>query len=444
MFKYSKFLVLAFLLSTTISHSQQLLTLENAIQAAVEKNFSIKIAKSRQEIAQNDNTRGNAGMLPVVTGASTANFNRNDINQEFFPVGTSIRPPLVQSGVFNRSTNSSVNAFWTVYDGLGMFATAERLREIESAGKINIELAVENTVAQVCVAYYDIIRQKQRLRALQNALDISKTRLGLAQANYEVGATSKSDFLAAQVDYNEDQAALVGQEQSIQNSKINLNGLMIRDFLIDFNVPDTIINQKNLDITRLRTNVMTQNPAVLLANFTTKIASISEKEIRSTRMPQVDLLASYGLNTINNEAGFGVKSGRTGSLNYGARLTVPIYDGHNQRRREQNARINTLISEQQQQDVQNQLLNLLERNFNNYQNSLKLIEFEVKNLKIARQNVDLAFERYRVGNSTAIEFREAQRNAIGTESRLIEAAYNVKITEIELLRLSSSIIEDVK
>jgi outer membrane protein len=444
MFKYSKILFLVFIFGTTIAHAQQLLTLQNAIQTAIEKNFSIKIAKNRQEIAKNDNTRGNAGMLPVVGATSVANFNRNDINQEFFPIGTSIRPPLVQSGVNNRSTNTTVNAVWTVYDGLGMFATAERLHEIEKAGQSNIELAVENTVAQVCVAYYDIIRQKQRLKALQNALDISKTRLGLAEANYQVGSTSKSDFLAAQVDYNEDQAALVGQEQNIQNAKINLNGLMIRDFLIDFTVPDTIINQQNLDITRLKTNVMTQNPNVLLANFNTKIANISEKEIRSIRMPQLDLLASYGFNTINNEAGFGVKSGRTGSLNYGARLTIPIYDGHNQRRREQNARINTFISEEQQQDVQNQLLSLLERNFNTYKNSLKLIDFERKNIKIARQNVDLAFERYRVGSSTAIEFREAQRNAISTESRLIEAAYNVKIAEIELLRLSSSIIEDVK
>lgn len=441
-----RFLILLFVIfsSAIVSFSQELLTLENAISAALEKNYAIKIARNREGIAHNDNTRGNAGMLPIVTGTTQANFNNNSLNQTFFPIGSTTRDPLVQSGVQNRNSSSGVNVVWTVFDGMGMFATAERLREIENLGKTTVKINIENTVAQVAGAYYDIIRQKQRLETLKDALDISGTRRELAKANYEVGTTSKSEYLAAQVDYNEDQAALVAQEQFLKNSKVNLNALMLRDFNITFNVPDTIVFRKDLDLVQLQQNLSSQNPNLLAANQNRKIAAISEKEIRATRLPQVDLLSSYTYNTLNNEAGFGVKSSRTGSFNYGARLTIPIYDGYNQRRREQNAKINTIITEYQEGDLKNQLLSALERTYNSYQNSVQLFNFEEQNLKIARQNVDLAFERYKFGNSTAIEFREAQRNAVATESRLIEAAFNVKITEIELLRLSSSIISEVK
>lgn len=441
-----RFLLLFFtiLLQPFLSFSQELLTLENAISTALEKNYAIKIARSRESIAHNDNTRGNAGMLPVVSGSTQANFNNNSVNQTFFPLGTTTRDPLVQSGVHNRNSTSGVSLVWTVFDGMGMFATAERLREIEKLGKTNVEINIENTVAQVAAAYYDIIRQKQRLESLKDALDISGTRRELAKANYEVGTTSKSEYLAAQVDYNGDQAALVAQEQFLKNSKVNLNALMLKDFNADFNVPDTIIFRKDLDIAQLQQNLKSQNPNLLAANQNRKIASISEKEIRALRLPQVDLLGSYTYSTLNNEVGFGVKSSKNGSLNYGARLVIPIYDGYNQRRREQNAKINTIITEYQEDDLKNQLLSALERTYISYQNSVQLFDFEEKNLKIARQNVDLAFERYKFGNSTALEFREAQRNAVATESRLIEAAYNVKVTEIELLRLSSSIVSDVK
>lgn len=437
-------LLFVVVLQPFISFSQDLLTLENAISAALEKNYSIKIARSREAIAHNDNTRGNAGMLPVVTGSTQANFTTNSVNQTFFPIGNTTRDPLVQTGVHNRNSTSGINLVWTVFDGLGMFATAERLREIENLGKTNVKINIENTVAQIAAAYYDVIRQKQRLESLKDALDISNTRRELAKANYEVGTTSKSEYLAAQVDYNGDQAALVAQEQVLKNSKINLNALMLRDFESDFNVPDTIIFRKDLQIAQLQENLKIKNPNLIAADQNRKIASIVERETRATRMPQVDLLGGYTYNTLNNEVGFGVKSSKNGSLNYGARLVIPIYDGLNQRRREQNAKVNTYIAEYQQADAQLQLLSILERTYNTYRNSIQLFEFEEKNLTIARQNVDLAFERFKFGNSTPLEFREAQRNAVATESRLIEAAFNVKVTEIELLRLSSSILDDVK
>ena len=441
--KYILTILLIFPVSIS-TFSQELLTLENAVSQAIEKNYSIKIANANLALAHNDNTRGNAGMLPVVLGSSQKTFSNSNINQQFFPVGTTVRDPLVQSGVGSNNSNTNINMVWTIFDGLGMFATADRLKESEKLGKTTTEIAIENTVAQVCGAYYDIIRQKQRIKALKNAIEVSNTRLQLSKDKFEVGTSSKADLLAAQVDYNQDQAALVAQEQALENAKVNLNMLLVRNMNTDFNVPDTIVFRKDLNINQLRIQLEKQNPNLIAANQNRQIAGVSEKEVKARRLPQLDLLGSYGYSTINIEAGFGVKNGRSGILNYGARLSVNVFDGYNQKRREQGAKINSLITEYQESDLKNQLQSALERTYNIYQNSLKLYSFEVDNLKIARQNVELAFERFKVGNSKAIEFREAQRSAIASDVRLIEAAFNIKIAEIELLRLSSSIVEEVK
>ncbi len=324
-----------------------------------------------------------------------------------------------------------------------MFVSQDRLAQIEDAGRTNAKITIENTIAQVSSAYYEIIRQYQRVRALRNALDISKDRLELAKAYYEVGTGSKVDYINAQVDYNGDTAAYIAQEQVLRNSKIDLNTFLAIDAEADFTIPDTIMTRRDISVDELKQSLLSQNPNLVLAAQQRRIAELDIKALTAQQYPQVDLLGGFNYNTTNNQAGFGVKSARNDVWSYGARLSVNIFDGFNQRRRIQNARINSLIFEDIEGDIRNQLLATFERTYLNYRNSLQLVALEEANFTLARQNVEIAFERYRVGNSTSYEFREVQRNTVAAETRLIEAEYNAKLAEVELLRLSSKLLDDL-
>ena len=79
--------------------------------------------------------------------------------------------------------------------------------------------------------------------------------------------------------------------------------------------------------------------------------------------------------------------------------------------------------------------------YNKYTTSLDLINIERQNLGVAKENENIALDRYTLGNSTPLELREAQINAVAAESRLINAAFSTKLAEIELLRLSGRLIE---
>jgi outer membrane protein len=437
--KYLLFFCLCNLVGS--GQAQGLLTLEQAITEAVQNNYSIKIADTRKRIGDNDNTLGNAGFLPTVTGQASKNFSISNIDQEFFG---GLRAPLQQSGVKNNNSNMGLGVVWTLFDGKGMFIARDRLAQLQKAGYVNAEITLENTIAQVCNAFYDVIRQKQRLATFQQGLAISGERVRLAKDRYEVGQGSKLDYLAAQVDYNEDRAALVAQEQSIQNAKIALNALLNRKLDTDFGVPDSIMLNKGLSLALLRERVLQENPNVLAANLNRQLADLDIRNLKSQQFPLVDFVGGYNYNTVNNGAGFGVQRGTTGQFNYGVRATVTIFDGYNQKRRIENARINSTIAQMQEADLKVQLDAALERTFLSYRNSIDLSKLEVENFGVARQNVDIAFERYKIGVSTPLELREAQRNAVAAQTRLIEAEFNIKLAEIELLRLSSSIIESSK
>ena len=430
-------LYLIALLCPVIAQAQQILTLEEAIQQGITKQYSIQISRQRERIAANENSLGNAGFLPTITGSANKNYTVSGLNQSFFG---GLRPPLVQSGVNSNSGNAGVAMAWTLYDGKGMFILRDRFKELQNLGAKQTESNIENLIALISTTYYDIIRQSLRVNNFKKGLEISNDRLKLAKDRYEVGQGSKVDYYSAQVDFNEDKALLIAQEQAFTNTKIGFNTLLIKEYKAEFSINNTIDLLPKLTLSELKMSALSQNPALIGAILSKKISDLETKNIQSQQKPQIDLLAGYNLNSVENGAGFGVEKGSSDVINYGLRATINIFDGYNQKRRIQNAKINAEIASMQIEELKNSLLSALERNYVTYENSLNLIQLETENYAIAKQNIDIAFDRFKVGIATSYELREVQRNAVAAETRLIEAKFAAKSAEIELIRLSGNLL----
>ena len=430
-------LVLLAILCPLFVQAQQVITLEEAIQQGISKQYSIQISRQRERIAANENTLGNAGFLPTITGTATKNYTISGLDQSFFG---GLRPPLVQSGVNSNSGNAGVVMAWTLYDGQGMFILRDRFKELQNLGAKQTETNIENLIALISSTYYDLIRQNLRVNNFKKGLEISNDRLKLAKDRYEVGQGSKVDYYSAQVDYNEDKALLIAQEQSYLNTKISYNTLLVRNHQEEFNVDSKIDLLPKLNLPELKEFALKQNPTLISALLTKKITDLDTKSIQSLQMPQIDLLAGYNMSQVNNGAGFGVQRGTSDVLNYGLRATINIFDGYNQKRRVQNAKINAEIAQLQIDDLKNALTSTLERAFVTYENALNLISLETENYAIAKQNIDIAFDRFKVGIATSYELREVQRNAVSAETRLIETKFAAKAAEIELIRLSGNLL----
>ncbi len=436
-----KFLYLCLIVLFTFFYSsvsaQKLLSLEESIQLGIQNHYSIQISKKRELQALNDNTPGNAGFLPTITGTLNKNYTISGLDQEFFG---GLRAPLVQSGVNSNSANGGLTMAWTLYDGKGMFILKDRFKELQNLGAKQTETAIENLISLISSSYYDLIRQNLRVNNFRKGLEISNDRLKLAKDRYEVGQGSKVDYYSAQVDYNEDKALLIAQEQSYLNTKISYNTLLVRNHQEEFNVDSKIDLLPKLNLPELKEFALKQNPTLISALLTKKITDLDTKSIQSLQMPQIDLLAGYNMSQVNNGAGFGVQRGSSDVLNYGLRATINIFDGYNQKRRVQNAKINAEIAQMQIDDLKNSLISTLERAFVTYENALNLISLETENYAIAKQNIDIAFDRFKVGIATSYELREVQRNAVSAETRLIETKFAAKAAEIELIRLSGNLL----
>ncbi len=433
--------------------AQDSLSLPQAIELALQNNYSIKIVRNQQKMAENDHTLGNAGFLPQVTATAQLSQAYNARFRQQRQVSQQVKPGTTdtttvestQINEFNGRTNTGFNTGitlnWTIFDGMAMFTNHQRLAELEAAGRENAEVTIENTIASVSNAYYAIIQQENRQRAFLDNLRISQARLKLAKNRYEVGIGPRQDYYSAQVDYNADSSAILSQIQQIQNARINLALLLNTTLSPEMVFSDSLVVNPSLDVQGLRMSVEAQNPNLLLAQRNRNIAYLDTKILQAQRLPQVNVFSGLVRNYQNSRAFLFPNLTNSLVFNYGIQASIPIFDGLNQNRRIQNARISQENAAYQYENLKSQVLADVETAYVNYSNSLKIINLERQNLQIARQNVTIALERYKAGVTTSLEVRDVQRNAVAAESRLIDTIYMAKVAETELLRLSSQLVK---
>ena len=421
------------------------LSLEEALRLGLEGNYGIRLAQRDAEITVNNVTRGNAGQLPVVNGNFLRTFNINNSRQQL----NNGDPRIVKGGKANAlAANVSLN--WTVFDGLGMFIAYDRLRTLEQFQRQVTRATVEQTVADVTDAYYAVVRESGKIKSLEEALKIGQARIELTQAQVDVGLTAKVNLLTAQVDFNADRSLLIQQQELLATAKINLNTLLGRSPRIDFQPSDSIVIVRDLDRAALAQAAQQRNPQLQQARLNTEVATYDRRLIRASRYPQLALTGSYGVTRNINNAIFintangnllGSNVSRVYGPSYGITAAAPIFDGFNRNRLEQNARVAEVQTQLQFDQTQLQLDANLEQAYTRYQNRLQLLQLEEDNIKLARQNVAIALERYRLGLLTPLDLRVAQNTQLAAETRLLDIRYDAKQAETALRRLSSGLVQ---
>jgi len=420
---------------TAWAQDAPVLTLKDAIEIALKNNYNIKLSQNNSSIASNNVTLGNAGVLPQVSGDFTTSDSRQKTKQ------TRSDGTINNINAHNSNNNYGVNLNWTIFDGFNMFANYTQLKTLDTLGAIRLKDTVQATVANVITTYYDLVSQNEQIKALKGAIDISRTQLHYANDKFQVGRASRLDVLNAQVNLNTDTANLVTQYQLFKSIKIQLNQLLIRDPQADFAVVDTMVIDNKLILADIINSAQLQNPAILSAQINKRLAEINLKQVRSTRYPQIGLTSGYTFSNSKTPAGFTLSQNVHG-LNYGLTASINIFDGFNQNRRERNAKIQidnaNITAKQTRLNVEAQISNF----YVSYLSGLDLIKLGEANMVIAKKNLDISLEKYKLGNITPLEIREAQRNYLDAQSKFLTAQYQSKLAEVTLKQITNSI--DIK
>lgn len=419
-----------------VSNCQIVFDLKRCIEAGLQKNYDIRIMRNNQEISDNNLTVGNAGYLPSVdltTGysGSVNNTTQNLANGE----------KNKNSDIHNQLLNAGVNLNWTVFDGFNIQTNHQRLKELQKMGELNTRLTIENFVSGLTSEYYNYIQQNIRLKNLKSAVKLSKERLRIVEARYEIGAGSRLDLQQAKVDFNSDSSRLIKQYEVLYTSRISLNQMMAADNIEQLIVTTDSIIEFNQFINKedIWQKTLSSNTFLLLSNKNKNLSLLDLKTAQSENYPYLKLNAGYGYTkniyntgTIDNQNNLG--------LTYGLTLGFNLFDGFNRKRKQKNARIEVENKELQYE----QTILSLKADFSNmwmaYRNNIDLTNLEKENVETAKENHEIAIERYKLGDLSGIELREAQNSLLEAEERLVQAEYNTKLCEISLMQISGQVI----
>jgi outer membrane protein TolC len=428
-----------FILLLNVSFAQTTLTLEDAIAIAVKNNYQIELSRKDSISAAIDYAYRNATALPKLNGTTGLTSNTNDQYQKFND-GTIRQKNNIQS----TNTTANLSLGWTVFNGLKLYATRDRLFEIVNLGGLGVKESISTTIAAVIGTYYGIVQQKQQLKAIEEQIQLSTERVKLAAYKLEIGVGTKPDLLQSKVDLNAQKAAQLDQITSISESKEELKHLLNEPTLTDFEVSNEIPFNSNLKLEEIRAGAEKNNPTLLMAEKDITISKLLLKERKAEQYPTITLNSNYNFNKLDNKAvvnPFSPLFSRNNGFNYGATITIPLLNNFQTRRNIKQAGLAIEINKIKF-DQQKTVLNLsLIKAYTEYESRKRALQLEEENILLAKENVNIVFEVYKLNSTTLIQLKEAQKSLQDAYTRLIRARYNTKLAETELLRLQGILIK---
>lgn len=420
---------------TTQAQTAPIYTLKSCLEQGLQNNYSLRITRNEQQVSKNNATLANAGYLPTLDLSAGYKGTLNNTDTKVRATGETVK----ETGVYDQAIDAGINLSWTIFDGFNITTNYQKLKELERQGQTNTRIAIEDLIANITAEYYNYVQQKIRLKNFRYAVSLSKERLRIVEERYHIGNFSRLDYQQAKVDFNADSAQYMKQQELLHTSRIQLNELMANENVDQaFIIKDSLINvSAQPHFNELWDATLQINASLLKAEQNNTLARLDYKKVSSRDYPYVKMNTGYGYTL--NKYDISANSRRSNlGLNVGVTIGFNLFDGNRSRER-RNARIAVqnarLEREQLEQALRADLSNLWQA----YQNNLQMLNLERQNLVAAKENHEIAMERYMLGNLSGIEMREAQKSLLDAEERILSAEYDTKLCEISLLQISGKV-----
>lgn len=429
-------LVLLFVLVTGPLWAQNQLDLSQVIQICLERNYDVVVARNTAESAENAAVPGNAGLTPTVAINGSGSYSVNNTDLEF----AGDIPPTTIDAAQSTGYGTNIGLTYALFDGLGTVYSYKQLKNSATIADLEARYTIENTLLVSVVTYYNVARLKQQLDISQSNLDISRDRLRRQEVGYDFGSATKLNVLNAEVDYNADSVSVLQARQSWLNERRILNQLLGFEIDTEYEVDTNVTYAGGIELDSMLNSAMQNNALLLAAAYREQGADFDIKRAQGQRYPRLDLNAQYGYTNNQNEAGILLQQENQG-FSGGITLRWILFDGERISAQVKNAK----LAYESSQELRDKTATGVERDvknaWGNYQNDLTVFEIERINVATNVLNFERSQEQFSRGQITSTQFREAQRNLALARINLNNARYTLKLSELELVRLSGRLLQ---
>ena len=427
------FLLSISIIGTLKTFAQDSLTLPVAINQALKKSLDISIAKNNIEAATIFNSYGYAGGLPVVTGNLTDNESVTSVNQKL-NTGNNIQRNNAAANALNGNVTGSI----LLFNGGRVIATKQRLAALQAQSTQRLNSQIQNIIADVSTAYYDVVRQQNYIKTIDKSIDASNQQLTIVKTRQSVGLANNADLFQAQIDLNALVQTKQAQELIVAQAKTELLRLLTSKADSTVKINDTIVVENNISLQAVLDNIP-KNADIAVADDQININKLIVKETSALRYPTIRANAGYNFTRSQSAAGQLLLNQNYGPT-IGLTLSIPIFNGGIYRKQIQVANI----------DVRNAAVqkDILLRDFNaeavkqyqSYVSNVDQLKTEKENYILSGKLLDLVLQRFQLRQATIVEVKNAQQSFEQSGFRLVNLSFAAKASEIELKRLSNQLL----
>lgn len=438
----------AFILSAAIhlqAQDAQVITLNDAIEIALENNFQLKQAQNNLSLAEERIKSEYADFLPSL---STNVSGRRSVGRGFSQEqGRIINEP-------STSLNGSLSANITIFDGFNNINSLRLSKQQQISREEALQRAKENIIFNTAQFYLQVLLDRELLEIARENLATSENQLEQVTAQVEVGSR-------ASVDLYEQEALVASNELTVTQRENNLrfNELqLVRHLQIDplgnyefitpdFDKEENVAQIKEYNLSELIDEALFSRSDLKSAMANLRGLDYQVKIAEGNLYPSVSGNASVssdytdGLPGNFNDQFLDLNIRRS----FGISLNIPIFQNWNRMYNIQQAKVQLKNAELDLEDTRLQVIQEVAQAYNDYTSYVKQLEASEKALIASERAFETQQERFNVGSSTFVELSQAQANYVQAQSDYSSALYNIifqeKLLEYYLGKLNGDTIE---
>lgn len=447
------FLLLYILFISGVTYAQKPLSLEEAIKLGLMNNYDILIQQKNIDIADNNNSWGEAGRYPGV------NINLNQNNNITDNVKTA-SPFQLQGQTISNSLNPQLLVNWKLFDGFNVNINKYKLETLENESRQNAEIVVANTVQAIILGYFRTVFEKQRLNDFQKQLTLSKDRLDYINIKRELGSAIITDQLLLETNYLTDSVNFINQSLNYKNAVRDLNFLMgEKEVNNDYIFLDSLnIEIKEYDFHTLQENLENKNIDLRRQYLSQQILNYEVGIARSGRYPEVNLNLGYSSFRSRNDLSNTSlpKDGSAGidpnipitaiTDNYFANFSVSftLFNGNRINRAIENAMVREDIGNINIEKLKHSISLDLAKAVENYNVRKQVYFINMKKEEVARQNLEISEDKFKNGTINSFDYRTVQNNYLTAAIQKAQALYNLIDADVTISRLNGDLLNITK
>ena len=424
---------LIILLNVIVLNAQNEMSIEDVISLGLKNNYDIQIARNNAEIADNNKALGVSGFLPTLDASGGYQQSSSSVETN---------SPFGFGDTDRENWNGQLQLNWTLFDGFKMFTDRKRYNQLAELGEFQARNIIESTVVSIMRSYFNLVQQEQLLVVNENTLAISEIRLDKAKVRNDLGGASSTDLLNARVSYNNDRAAYLNQQLSVEVAKKELNIILGRDPAEHVEIKKTIlIAPLTLTYEEIIELTEEKNSQLSIARKNLNIARQNKKISGSAFLPQLSANSNYSYyDQTDDTESRGEIISKSKGITTGLSLSWNLFNGFRNSVDVQNKKLELNNRQLALMNEENRLAGLVKEKYDIFLKRVELLLLEEENVIAAEQNLKLQQDRFDIGTASSLEFRDAQLNLALAQNRQITARYQARISRSEIDQLIGDIV----